>query len=113
MLRQPFAESGGLVGHEHREPPLSRLQPRHQFGRSLSILALCRSLRQRSGFLSSSPKNFLATCTSSVPPLSCAHLIPLVSYAVTATQPSFPTRNRSHHSQFSRATLPLLLCLHL
>ena len=39
------------------------------------------------------PKNFLATCTSSVPPLSCSKLIMLVAYAVTVAQPSFDACN--------------------
>src|SRR5882762_11774343 len=55
------------------------------------------------------PKNFLATCTSSVPTLSCAQQIPRVSYAVTVTQPtSVPTilsRTRATQS----IALPLFL----
>ena len=35
----------------------------------------------------------MATCTSSVPPPSCTEQIPLVSYAVIVTEPSFTTRN--------------------
>ena len=82
MLRQPLVECGGLAAAFEPAAPLS-------YPRGASCI-----LRRPLGHSVLCPiKNFLATCTSSVPPLSCAHRIPLVSYAVTVAQPTFPTRN--------------------
>jgi hypothetical protein len=55
------------------------------------------------------PKNFLATGTSSVPTLSCAQQIPLVSFAVTVTQPTSVPAILSHTRATQSITLPLFL----
>src|SRR5437868_2580518 len=99
MLRQPFVDCGGLVNPEPRRA--AAFKPAASPWIRAKALIFCADAPLPLGALGPppltsplhSPKNFLATCTSSVPPLSCAHLIPLVSYAVTATQPYFPTRN--------------------
>ena len=86
MLRQPFVECGGLAAAFEAPARLSvRAQPLYP-----CVVPIAATTIGTFVFIS---QNFLATCTSSVPPLSCAHRLPLVSYAVTATQPSFPTRN--------------------
>src|SRR6267154_5938037 len=59
----------------------------------------------------SSPKNFLATCTSSVPTLSCAQQIPLLSFAVSVTQPTSVPAILSHTRATQSITLPLFLSL--
>jgi hypothetical protein len=52
---------------------------------------------------------FLATCTSSVPTLSCAQQIPQVSYAVTVTQPPSVPTFLSHTRATQSIALPLFL----
>src|SRR6266478_7897179 len=55
------------------------------------------------------PRNFLATCTSSVPTLSCAQQIPLVSFAVTVTKPTSVPAILSHTRATQSIALPLFL----
>src|SRR5882762_10869665 len=55
------------------------------------------------------PRNFLATCTSSVPTLSCAQQIPLVSFAVIVTKPTSVPAIVSHTRATESIALPLFL----
>jgi hypothetical protein len=55
------------------------------------------------------PRDFLATCTSSVPALSCAQHIPLVSFAVIVTKPTSVPAILSHTRSTQSITLPLFL----